>query len=85
MNVCLTCEASVSHIHVHCGKFGLRVYNVSRISLLAKKKMAEKRKKAHHRSDFEAYQLQKPETYFVPYADDTNILCCKKDLPIQRR
>ena len=35
------------------GKFGPRVYNVSCISLLAKKKDGRK-KKAHHRTNFEA-------------------------------
>ena len=45
------CEASLSH---HAGKFGPHVYNVSRISLLAKKKDGQKNKKACHRTNFEA-------------------------------
>ena len=40
MNVCLICEASLSHHTLYNGKFGPRVYNVSRISLLAIKMAA---------------------------------------------
>ena len=49
------------------GKFGPRVYNVSRISLLAKKKrMAEKkRKKTHHRTDFEADRWPETGDFFL--------------------
>ena len=38
MNVCPICEASLEPPYFVYGKFGPRVYNVSRISLLAKKK-----------------------------------------------
>ena len=38
MNVCLICEASLSHHTLYNGKFGPRVYTyISRISMLAKK------------------------------------------------
>ena len=52
MNVCPICEASLSHHTLYNGKFVPRVYNVSRISLLAPKKRWPK-KKPRHRTDFE--------------------------------
>ena len=58
MNVCLICEAP----YFVYGKFGPCIYNVSRISLLEKKKMAKK--KTRHHTDFEADQKPKG-CYFV--------------------
>ena len=54
MNVCPICEASLCHHTFVYGKFDPRVYNVSRISLLAKKKEKMAEKKARHCTDFEA-------------------------------
>ena len=58
MNVCLICEASLSHHTLYMGNLGPRVYNVSYITLLAKQKYGKK--KAHHHTDFEANRW--PET-----------------------
>ena len=58
MNVCPICDDSLSH---HYGKCGPRVYNVSRISLLAKNKQTD---------------YQKPDILLALSADIHSVLKC---------